>query len=167
MSVPSVFGPTASAGAIGSLSTLPLKSVETDAAGRPNFLTQGAFNLVSPLLDCPLSASRRRIAFAGFRPTWGPPRQGLLGASSTLGPVSPAYSTSQLCELRPCERTAGANIMKVPGPPRFSVSHGEPFQNMPLNVAAVLIRPGGVMGAGGADVTAQMPVPPPETSKPH
>ena len=39
--------------------------------------------------------------------------------------------------------------MKVPGPPRVSVSHGEPFQYMSLNVAAVLIRPGrGVMGAG-------------------
>jgi hypothetical protein len=57
--------------------------------------------------------------------------------------------------------------MKVPGPPRVSVSLGEPFQYMSLNVAAVLIRPGGVMGAGGADVTAKMPVPPPETSKPH
>ena len=33
--------------------------------------------------------------------------------------------------------------MKVLGLPRFSVSHGEPFQSMPLNVAAVLIRPGG------------------------
>jgi hypothetical protein len=57
--------------------------------------------------------------------------------------------------------------MKVPGSPRVSVSLGEPFQYMSLNVAAVLIRPGGVMGAGGADVTAKMPVPPPETSKPH
>jgi hypothetical protein len=58
--------------------------------------------------------------------------------------------------------------MKVPGPPRVSVSHGEPFQYMSLNVAAVLIRPGGgAMGAVGADVTAKIPVPPPETSKPH
>ena len=57
--------------------------------------------------------------------------------------------------------------MKVPGPPRVSVSHGEPFQYMSLNVAAVLIRPGGGHVSGGADVTAQMPVPPPETSKPH
>ena len=51
----------------------PAETVETDAAGRLSFLTQGAFNLVSPLLDCPLSASLRRIAFAGFCPTWGPP----------------------------------------------------------------------------------------------
>ena len=138
----------------------PAETVETDAAGRLSFLTQGAFNLVSPLLDCPLSASLRRIAFAGFCPTWGPPpRQGLFGASSTLGPVSPAYSTSQLCKLRPCERTGGTNNMKVPGPPRVSVSHGEPFQYMSLNVAAVLIRPGGVMGAGVLMLPLRCPSP--------
>ena len=61
MGDPSAFGPTALAVAIGPLSTLPLKSVETDAAGRTHSPTQGAFNLVYPSLACSGSASPRLV----------------------------------------------------------------------------------------------------------
>ena len=49
--------------------------------------------------------------------------------------------------------------MKVPGPPRVSASHGEPFQYMSLNVAAVLIRPGGSWERGVLMLPLRCPSP--------
>ena len=165
MSVPSVFGPTASAGAIGSLSMLPLKSVETDDAGRTNLRLQFGFSFAGlstvgqPKADC----FCRILSDLG-----SPPPPGLIWCFLDTRPGQPCLFDKSALQTSPLRKDGRYENMKVPGPPRVSVSHGEPFQYMSLNVAAVLIRPGGGgHGSGGADVTAQMPVPPPETSKPH
>lgn len=146
----------------------PAETVETDAAGRLSFLTQGAFNLVSPLLDCPLSASLRRIAFAGFCPTWGPPPPGLIWCFLDTRPGQPCLFDKSALQTSPLRKDGRYEQYESSWAPQgFSFARGAFSVYVIECGGGADSAGGGVMGAGGADVTAKMPVPPPETSKPH
>lgn len=146
----------------------PAETVETDAAGRLSFLTQGAFNLVSPLLDCPLSASLRRIALAGFCPTWGPPPPGLIWCFLDTRPGQPCLFDKPALQTSPLRKDGRYEQYESSWAPQgFSFARGA-FSVYVIECGGGADSAGGwVMGAGGADVTAKMPAPPPETSKPH
>ena len=140
MSDPSAFGPTASAGAIGSLSMLPLKSVETDDAGRTNLRLQFGFSFAGlstvgqPKADC----FGRILSDLG-----SPPPPGLIWCFLDTLPGQPCLFDKPALQTSPLRQDGRYEKYESSWAPQgFSFARGA-FQYMSLNVAAVLIRPGG------------------------